>query len=74
MGLFGRKPWWKDREDGWSGKGVRDFFDESERFYKKGDIDTAIEVLEWGKRYSLEAGSGGAVPRFEQMIEKLQDA
>jgi hypothetical protein len=74
MGPFGRKPWWKDREDGWDGKGVGSFFDESKRFYMEGDIDTAIEILEWGKQFSLEVGSGGAVTRFEEMIEKLQDA
>lgn len=74
MGFFGKKPWWKDEEHGWRNKGVGDFFDESKRHYLAGDIETAIEVLEWGKRFSLEAGSGGAVDRFDQMIEKLENA
>ena len=73
MSEIGEEGWWKDPEEGWSGKGVRSFFDESKQYYLAGDIDTAIEILEWGKRFSLEAGSGGAVDRFDQMIEKLRD-
>jgi hypothetical protein len=69
----GKSGWWRDSEDGWSGKGVRDFFDESKQYYLTGDIETAIEILEWGKRFSLEAGSGGAADRFETMIDKLRD-
>jgi hypothetical protein len=74
MSLFGGTPWWKDKKDGWPGKGVRDFFDESKRYYLADDIPKAIEILEWGKRFSLEEGSGGAVDRFDDMIEKLRDA
>jgi len=73
MGFFGNKPWWKDKESGWPGKGVRDFFDESQRYYEDGDIETAIEILEWGKRFSLEFGSGGGASRFDQMIATLRD-
>ncbi|HEY4592788.1 MAG TPA: hypothetical protein VIJ61_10315 [Thermoanaerobaculia bacterium] len=74
MSPLGGRPWWKDRENGWPYKGVRDFFDESKKYFLKGDISTAIEVLEWGKRFSSEFGSGGAVNRFDEMIEKLQRA
>lgn len=68
-----KKDWWRDSEDGWDSKGVRDFFDESKRYYLAGDIETAVEILEWGKRYSLEAGSGGGVKSFQAMIDKLRD-
>lgn len=73
MSMLGSEPWWKDRK-AWDGRGVRDFFDESKSFYLEGNLDTAIEVLEWGKRFSLEVGSGGAVSGFEAMIKKLQHA
>ncbi len=68
------RPWWKDREKGWPGKGVRDFFDESKDYYLADDVDIAIEILEWGKRFSREFGSGGGVKRFDEMIEKLKNA
>ncbi len=74
MGLFGTKPWWKDREKGWPGKGVGSFFDESKKHYLAGDVDTAIEILQWGKRFSRGFGSGGGARRFDEMIEKLRDA
>ncbi len=74
MGLFGSKPWWKDKKDGWPGHGVRDFFDESKVYYQDGDMATAIEVLEWGKRFSREFGSGGGAHRFDEMIQKLREA
>lgn len=61
------KPWWKDEEIGWPGHGVRHFFDESRKHVVK-----AIEILEWGKRFSRQRGSGGAVPRFDEMIDKLR--
>ena len=74
MGLFGSKPWWKDKKNGWPGRGVRDFFDESRMHCEAGDFSTAIEVLEWGKRFSREFGSGGGVPHFDEMIRKLREA
>lgn len=67
------KPWWKDKVKGWPGKGVGSFFDESKEYYLAGDVDTAIEILEWGKRFSLEFGSGGGARRFDDMIEKLRE-
>jgi hypothetical protein len=70
----GGKPWWKDKKNGWPNHGVRDFFDESKKHYLRGDLDQAIEVLEWGKRFSLEAGSGGGAPSFDEMIAKLEAA
>ncbi len=72
MGIFGDKPWWKDEKDGWPCRGVRDFFDESKKHYMKGDTATAIEVLEWGRRFSREFGSGGGARRFDEMIQKLR--
>jgi len=74
MGFLGNKPWWKDKKEGWPGKGVTDFFDESKEYYLADDLDTAIEILEWGKRFSLEFGSGGSARRFDEMIEKLRNA
>lgn len=68
------KPWWKDKANGWPGKGVSSFFDESKRYYLDGDLDTAIEILEWGKRFSLEFGSGGGAKHFDDMIGKLRNA
>ena len=72
MGIFGDKPWWKDKKDGWPCRGVRDFFDESKKHYMEGDTATAIEVLEWGRRFSREFGSGGGARRFDEMIQKLR--
>lgn len=72
MGLFDSKPWWKDKNYGWHGRGVRDFFAESRRLYLEGDKATAIEVLEWGKRFSFEAGSGGGDRHFDEMIVKVR--
>lgn len=74
MVLFGNKPWWKDREKGWPSKGVRIFFDQSKEYYLAGDVDTAIEILEWEKHFSREFGSGGGTRRFDEMIEKLRNA
>ncbi|MCP4697911.1 MAG: CHAT domain-containing protein [Gammaproteobacteria bacterium] len=68
------KPWWQDPQNGWPGKGVGDFFDASKACYLQGDLETAIEILQWGKRFSAEFGSGGAAPRFEEMLEKLEMA
>ena len=72
MGFFNKKPWWKDKDEGWAYRGVRDFFDESKKFYLAGDISRAIEVLEWGRRFSEDAGSGGGAGRFDDMIQKLR--
>ena len=72
MALLGKKPWWKDRKNGWPYHGVGDFFDESKSAYMAGDVSTAIEILEWGKRFSNEFGSGGGAPRFDEMIDKLR--
>lgn len=74
MGFFGNKPWWKDKKNGWPGHGVRDFFEESENHYNRGDASTAIEVLEWGKRFSNEFGSGGGASHFDEMIGKIRNA
>lgn len=74
MGFFGSKPWWKDKKNGWPGRGVRDFFNASKEAYEAGDMGTAIEILEWGKRFSREFGSGGGVRSFDEMIAKLRAA
>lgn len=74
MGFFGKTPWWKDKKNGWPGHGVADFFDESKSYYNRGDVKTAIEVLEWGKRFSKEFGSGGGASRFDEMIRTLRNA
>ena len=72
MSWFGGKPWWKDKKDGWPGHGVGDFFDASKNAAERGDVDEAIEILRWGKRFSLEFGSGGGARRFDEMIGKLE--
>lgn len=72
MGLFSKTPWWKDKKNGWPRHGVRDFFRESEAYAKNGQIGKAIEVLEWGIRFSRESGSGGGVNQMEEMIETLR--
>jgi len=61
MGILGKNNWWKDEKNGWPDHGVRDFFDESKKYYLEGDVKRAIEILEWGKRFSLKAGSGGGL-------------
>jgi len=66
------RPWWMDRKNGWRARGVGEFFEESKRHCLSGDLETAIEILEWGRRYSLEAGSGG-VASFDEMIEILRN-
>jgi hypothetical protein len=72
-GLLSRKkPWWKDKKKGWPHKGVRDFFQESERHAAKGDINTAIEILEWGIRFSNQSGSGGGAQQMREMIKTLK--
>lgn len=70
--MFWDKPWWKDKEKGWPYKGVGDFFNEAERLLNSGDANTAIEVLEWGKRFSVEAGSGGGAHRFDEAIALIR--
>ena len=66
------RPWWKDRKKGWPNHGVRDFFNESERFYNQRKTEKAIEVLRWGIKFSQEAGSGGAVGEMQEMIRSLE--
>jgi hypothetical protein len=70
--LPAERPWWMDRKRGWHARGVGDFFEESKRHCLAGDLETAIKILEWGRRYSLEAGSGG-VASFDRMIEILRN-
>ncbi len=65
-------PWWKDKENGWPRHGVRDFWIESETFADQGQIANAIEVLEWGIRFSREFGSGGGAGEMEEMIKTLR--
>ncbi len=72
MGLFGKTPWWKDKKNGWPSHGVRDFFRESEAYATKGQIAKAIEVLEWGVRFSRESGSGGGAHEMKEMIKTLR--
>ncbi len=72
MGLFGTTPWWKDKKNGWDCRGVSDFFRESEAFAENRQIAKAIEVLEWGVRYSRERGSGGGAHEMEEMIKSLR--
>ena len=74
MWFFGNKPWWKDKKKGWKKvAGVKDFFEESRKYADKGQLSTAIEVLEWGRVYSKEVGSGGGVNAFTTMINKIEE-
>jgi len=67
------KPWWKDKKNGWPYHGVGDFFDASKERAMMGDYQEAIEILKWGKRFSLEFGSGGGAHRFDEMIAKVEE-
>lgn len=70
--LPANQPWWKDRRRGWRGRGLESFFEESEQHCLSGDLRTAIEVLEWGRRFSLEVDSGD-VEAFDEVIEVLRN-
>jgi hypothetical protein len=73
MAWLSGKPWWRDKKEGWPGHGVSDFFNASKEAAQRGDFDEAVEILQWGKRFSLEFGSGGGAHRFDEMIEKLDE-